>query len=198
MRITQDNSDLRRARSLLCELADLIDHRIRRLLKPRWRGATVGDGAGRNPLTIAVHASHLCGWWCCWSCCRRRGGVEVDRGRRRGGRRENFAMRAEMVCVRFPEKIWQSGTSFIGTSQSLVVEENKQNLVTSPYSNVFGPLTRQHRIFSVGGKLYERWHTLNVGRSANDITTCTMTLSKPQCFGRPSCICNILAPLAKH
>ena len=61
VRVTEDNTDLRRSCALLCELADLVDNLVGCRLQPRWRLTGIGDGARRNALAVTVHATHIGG-----------------------------------------------------------------------------------------------------------------------------------------
>lgn len=58
VRISEDDTDLRRRRSLLRELADLVNDLVGRGLEPGRRLARVGDGAGRDALAVAVQTTH--------------------------------------------------------------------------------------------------------------------------------------------
>jgi hypothetical protein len=59
MGITEDDTNLRRSGTLLCQLADLVDNLFRSGLQPGRGVSAVGDGRGRNALAIAVHATHI-------------------------------------------------------------------------------------------------------------------------------------------
>lgn len=61
MAIPQHDTNLRRRRALLRELADLVDDLLRGGLEPGWRSTGVGDGGGADALAVAVHATHDCG-----------------------------------------------------------------------------------------------------------------------------------------
>ena len=56
--VTEDNTNLRRGGTLLCELADLVDDLLRSGLEPSRGSPRVGNGRGRNALAVAVHATH--------------------------------------------------------------------------------------------------------------------------------------------
>ena len=60
MRISQDDTDLRRRGTLFCELADLVDNLIGRSLEPGWRISRVWNRAGGNAFAFAVKATHFC------------------------------------------------------------------------------------------------------------------------------------------
>lgn len=75
MRVTEDNTNLRRSGALLSELADLVDNLVGGGLEPGRGGARVGDGGGRNALSLAVKTTHFVFWFlvltvvvdgCCW------------------------------------------------------------------------------------------------------------------------------------
>ena len=72
VRVTEDDTNLRRSGTLSGELADLLDDLLGGGLQPRGDGARVGDGGGGNALALAVKSTHLVG------CC---GGVLKMRGR---------------------------------------------------------------------------------------------------------------------
>ena len=58
MRVTEDDTDLRRSRTLTGELADLVDNRLGSGLEP-WRGlATVWDGGSWDTLSLRVETTH--------------------------------------------------------------------------------------------------------------------------------------------
>lgn len=63
MGVTEDNTNLRRGGTLPGELADLLDDLVGGGLEPRGGVARVGDGRGRNALSVGVHATHLGGLW---------------------------------------------------------------------------------------------------------------------------------------
>ena len=62
MRVTENHTDLGRAGALLGELADLVDDLLGGGLEPCRGGARVGDGGGRNALSVAVKTTHGDGW----------------------------------------------------------------------------------------------------------------------------------------
>ena len=57
--VTQDNTDLRGSSTLFGELADLVNHLVGGGLEPRRGGTRVGDGRGRNALSLAVKTTHF-------------------------------------------------------------------------------------------------------------------------------------------
>lgn len=57
--VTEDNTDLRRSSTLLCQLADLVNDLIGSGLEPRRWVAGVWDGGGRDTLALAVKTTHL-------------------------------------------------------------------------------------------------------------------------------------------
>lgn len=59
MRVTEDNTNLRRSSTLLSELADLVDDLVGGGLEPGRGGARVGDGGGGNALSLAVKTTHF-------------------------------------------------------------------------------------------------------------------------------------------
>lgn len=59
VRVTENNTNLRRSGTLLGQLANLVNDLLGGGLEPCWRGARVWDGGGRNSLSVAVHATHL-------------------------------------------------------------------------------------------------------------------------------------------
>jgi hypothetical protein len=59
MTIPKDDTDLRRARTLLSQFADLIHHLLRASLEPCWRRARVWDCRGSDTLALAVKTTHL-------------------------------------------------------------------------------------------------------------------------------------------
>ena len=59
MAIPQDNTDLTGRRTLLGELADLIDDLVGGGLEPGRRVARVRDRRGGNPLAVAVKTTHF-------------------------------------------------------------------------------------------------------------------------------------------
>ena len=59
MRVTEDNTNLRRSSTLLSELADLVDDLVGGGLEPGRGGARVGDGRGGNALSLAVKTTHF-------------------------------------------------------------------------------------------------------------------------------------------
>ena len=59
VRITQNDTDLRRRSTLSGELADLLNNLFGGGLQPGGSGARVGDGGGRNALALAVKSTHL-------------------------------------------------------------------------------------------------------------------------------------------
>ena len=62
VRVSQDDTDLGRGGALLGQLADLLDDLVGRGLEPRGNGAGVGNGGGRNALSVAVKTTHIF-WW---------------------------------------------------------------------------------------------------------------------------------------
>ena len=52
VRVTEDNTDLRRGQALLSELADLLADLLARFLQPRRSAAAVGEGRSRNALSL--------------------------------------------------------------------------------------------------------------------------------------------------
>lgn len=71
--VAKSNTNLRRSGTLASELADLVDDLGRSGLQPSWRVAAVGEGRGRDTLSLSLglDATHVCGvlvvsWWC-WS-----------------------------------------------------------------------------------------------------------------------------------
>lgn len=58
--VTEDDTDLRGSSTLLGELADLLDDLVGSGLQPRRGSARVGDGGGRNALSLAVKTTHGC------------------------------------------------------------------------------------------------------------------------------------------
>jgi len=63
VRVSEDNTDLRRGGTFLCELADLIDDLVGGGLQPRrWR-SRIGNCGGRYALSVAVKTTHVCGGW---------------------------------------------------------------------------------------------------------------------------------------
>ena len=65
VRVTEDNTNLRRSSTLLSELADLVDDLVGGGLEPGRGGARVGDGRGGNALSLAVKTTHFVffGFW---------------------------------------------------------------------------------------------------------------------------------------
>lgn len=61
VRISEDDTDLRRGSTLLCELADLVDNLLGGGLQPRRRNARVWDSRGRYAFSVAVKTTHDCG-----------------------------------------------------------------------------------------------------------------------------------------
>lgn len=61
VRISENDTDLRRSGTLLCELADLIDDLLGGGLQPRWGSAGVWDGGGRYALSVGVKTTHFGG-----------------------------------------------------------------------------------------------------------------------------------------
>lgn len=61
MRVTQDDTNLRRGSTLLGQLADLLDDLLGGGLQPRRGSARVGNRGGRNALALAVKSTHLGG-----------------------------------------------------------------------------------------------------------------------------------------
>jgi hypothetical protein len=59
--VTQNDANLRGSSTLLGELANLLDNLVGGGLEPRRGGARVGNGGGRNALTLAVKSTHLVG-----------------------------------------------------------------------------------------------------------------------------------------
>jgi hypothetical protein len=57
--VTEDNTDLRRRSTLPGELADLLNDLVGGGLDPRSRSARVGDGGGRNALSLGVKTTHF-------------------------------------------------------------------------------------------------------------------------------------------
>jgi hypothetical protein len=57
--VTEDNTDLRRRSTFPGELANLIDDLLGGGLDPRSRLARVGDGGGRNALSLGVKTTHF-------------------------------------------------------------------------------------------------------------------------------------------
>lgn len=73
--VTEDNTDLGRSGTLLGQLADVVDNLVGGGLEPGRGGARVGDGGGRNALSLAVKTTHFVFWFlvltvvvdgCCW------------------------------------------------------------------------------------------------------------------------------------
>jgi hypothetical protein len=63
VRISEDDTNLRRSSTLLCEFADLIHDLVGSGLQPRGRCSRVGDCGGRYALSVAVKTTHGCGGW---------------------------------------------------------------------------------------------------------------------------------------
>ncbi len=61
MRISKDNTNLRRSRALLRELADLVNDLLWCGFEPSWGSAGIWDGAGRYAFAVAVESTHDCG-----------------------------------------------------------------------------------------------------------------------------------------
>lgn len=59
--VSEDNTDLRGGGTLPGELANLLNDLVGRGLQPGGGGARVGDGGGRNALSVAVKSTHLVG-----------------------------------------------------------------------------------------------------------------------------------------
>lgn len=57
--VTENDTNLRGGRALLGELADLLNDLLGGGLQPRRRVARVGDGGGRNALSVAVKTTHF-------------------------------------------------------------------------------------------------------------------------------------------
>lgn len=57
--ITENNTDLGRGKTLLCQLVDVVLNLGGGGLNPRSRGALVWEGTLRDTLSWCVHASHL-------------------------------------------------------------------------------------------------------------------------------------------
>lgn len=61
MAVTENDTDLRRSGTLLCELADLVNDLLGGGLQPRRRVARVGDRGGRYALAVGVETTHGAG-----------------------------------------------------------------------------------------------------------------------------------------
>lgn len=61
MRVTEDDTNLRRGRALPGEFADLLNDLLGGGLEPGRRVAGVGDGRGRDTLALAVKTTHFVG-----------------------------------------------------------------------------------------------------------------------------------------
>jgi hypothetical protein len=61
VRVTENDTNLRRGSTLLGELADLLNDLVGGSLEPGGRGARVGESGGRNALSLAVKSTHLVG-----------------------------------------------------------------------------------------------------------------------------------------
>lgn len=57
--VTQDNTNLRRRRTLPGKLADLFNDLVRSGLEPAWRSPGVWDSRCRDSLSIGVKATHF-------------------------------------------------------------------------------------------------------------------------------------------
>jgi len=66
VRVTEDDTDLRRSGTLTGELGDLLDDLLGGGLQPRRGRSRVGESGGRNALSLAVKTAHIVGlaWWC--------------------------------------------------------------------------------------------------------------------------------------
>lgn len=60
--VTEDDTDLGGGSTLLGELANLINDLLGGGLEPGGGVAGVGDGGGRNALSLGVKTTHF-GWW---------------------------------------------------------------------------------------------------------------------------------------
>lgn len=63
MGVTENDTDLGGGRALLGELADLVNDLLGGGLEPRRGVAGVGDGGGRNALSLAVKTTHFGEMW---------------------------------------------------------------------------------------------------------------------------------------
>jgi hypothetical protein len=61
VRVTENDTDLRRSGTLTGELGDLLDDLLGGGLQPRRGGSRVGESGGRNALSLAVKTAHLVG-----------------------------------------------------------------------------------------------------------------------------------------
>ena len=61
VRVTEDDTNLRRSGTLSGELADLVDNLLGGGLQPRGGGAGVGESGGGNALALAVKTAHVDG-----------------------------------------------------------------------------------------------------------------------------------------
>lgn len=59
MAISQDNTDLRGRGTLLSELANLVNDLLGGGLEPGRGSAGVGNGGGRNALSLGVKTAHF-------------------------------------------------------------------------------------------------------------------------------------------
>lgn len=59
VRVTEDDTDLRRGKTLLGELADHVRHLRGRRLQPRGGSALEGLGRARDTLARSMHATHV-------------------------------------------------------------------------------------------------------------------------------------------
>lgn len=60
--VAEDDTDLGRSSTLLGELADLVNDLVAGDLEPRRSSARVGDGGGRDALSLAVKTTHFGDW----------------------------------------------------------------------------------------------------------------------------------------
>lgn len=58
--VTKEDTDLRRGDTLAGQLANLLNNLLGGGLQPRRRVARVGDGGGRDALSLAVKSGHFC------------------------------------------------------------------------------------------------------------------------------------------
>jgi hypothetical protein len=61
VRVTENDTDLRRGGTLTGELGDLLNNLLGGGLQPRRGGSRVGESRGRNALSVAVKTAHLVG-----------------------------------------------------------------------------------------------------------------------------------------